>query len=62
MMAQPEYRIRKSKDRQFYFVKIAGNGEVISTSETYPSMEHAIRGAHDDGAPVTDPIKYEGEV
>jgi uncharacterized protein YegP (UPF0339 family) len=61
-MSEHTYAIRRAKDGQFYFVKKAANNEVTSTSETYPSMQHAIRGAHDDGAPTTEPIKYEGEV
>lgn len=39
------FSIRKSSDRQYYFVIKSDNNEVIATSETYilkESAEHAI--------------------
>ncbi len=36
--------IRKSKDNQYYFIKIARNGQVIETSETYPAKQNCKKG------------------
>ena len=36
--------IRKSKDNQYYFIKIAGNGEIIESSETYTSKQNCKKG------------------
>ncbi|HVY79309.1 MAG TPA: YegP family protein [Solirubrobacterales bacterium] len=44
MSADPKYEIREAKDGTFYYVLVAANGEVLATSETYPSREHAERG------------------
>ena len=34
-----KFEILKSKNKQFYFVLKAKNGEVVSTSETYKSKQ-----------------------
>lgn len=39
--------IRQSKDGQWYYVCIANNGEVMNTSELYPSKSNAKRAAND---------------
>ena len=34
-MSKARFEIKKSRDKQFYFVLVAPNNEVIGTSETY---------------------------
>ena len=36
--------IRKSKDNQYYFVKIAANNQIIETSETYTTKQNCKKG------------------
>lgn len=38
--------IKKSKDDQWYFTLLAGNGETIAFSETYTREHDARRAAH----------------
>ena len=38
------WKIKKSKDEQFYFTLSASNGEVILTSEMYTTKENAYKG------------------
>lgn len=46
MMPNPRdhYEVRESVDQQFYWVLVAGNGEVLATSETYTRKRDAQRG------------------
>lgn len=46
-MTLPRYEIKEAKDGTFYWILKAANNEVLSTSETYPSREHAERGVED---------------
>lgn len=39
------FKIRKAKDGQFYFVQVAKNGKVLTTSETYKEKRSAVKGA-----------------
>lgn len=39
-----KFEIHKSKNKQFYFVLVARNGEVILTSETYKSKQSCKEG------------------
>lgn len=39
-----KFEIHQSKDRQFYFVLTARNGEVIATSETYKTRQSCEKG------------------
>lgn len=34
------FRIKRSEDRQYYFVIVAKNGQVLATSETYTRKEN----------------------
>lgn len=43
LLRMAKFEIRKSRDRQFYFVLVAGNGEPMFTSETYTRRDNAIR-------------------
>lgn len=43
-MRKSYFEIRKSADKQFYFVLIARNGEVIGTSEMYKAKQSCKRG------------------
>lgn len=38
-------RIMQAKDKSYYFVLRAGNGEPVAVSETYKRRSDAIRGA-----------------
>lgn len=42
-----KYEVREASDGSFYFVLVAGNGEVLTTSETYTRREDAERGIED---------------
>lgn len=44
-MRKSYWSIRKSKDDQFYFCFVAGNGQVVVTSEMYTQKHNAIDGA-----------------
>jgi uncharacterized protein YegP (UPF0339 family) len=57
-VSETTYRIRKSKDGQFYWVQVAANGEVLATSEMYTKLQHALDGAYAAGAEGT--LEYEG--
>ena len=39
-----KFEIRRSADRQWYFILKARNGEIIATSETYKSKESCKKG------------------
>jgi hypothetical protein len=39
-----KFKILKSKNKKFYFVLIAKNGEVIATSEMYESKQACKKG------------------
>lgn len=43
-MSRSYWSIRKSKDGQFYFCFVAGNGKIVVTSETYTQKHNAIDG------------------
>lgn len=47
MTKHPRYETREAKDGSFYFVLLGANGEVVETSETYPTKQHAERGIQD---------------
>ena len=47
MAKRPRFDIRKATDGQYYWRLVAKNGEVLCTSETYPSKSHAERGVGD---------------
>lgn len=53
------FQIRKSKNNKFYFVQLARNGQVLSTSEMYERMQSAVDGAWSAGA--TEVIDYVSE-
>ena len=36
-----KYKIKKSKDNQYYFTVVADNGRVLVTSETYKQKQSA---------------------
>lgn len=37
-------KLKKSKDRQWYFIVVARNGRTLVTSETYRTKQNAIKG------------------
>lgn len=39
-----KYVVEQAKDGSFYYVLKAANGEVLNTSETYETREHAEEG------------------
>lgn len=39
------YKGYPSEDGQVYYVEVGGNGEILNTSETYTTKEHAEEGA-----------------
>lgn len=41
---EKQFKILKSKDDKFYFNMIAGNGEIIGTSETYTKKHNCVKG------------------
>ena len=43
-MKTPTFKIRLSKDDEYYFVLCAGNGEIICTSEMYESKQACKKG------------------
>ena len=43
-MRKAYYDLKRSKDGQYYFCLVAANGQVVSTSEMYPSKRNAERG------------------
>lgn len=47
MTRDAEYEVRTAKDGSFYYVLVAGNGEVVTQSETYTRKEDAERGIED---------------
>jgi uncharacterized protein YegP (UPF0339 family) len=42
--ATAKYVVEEAKDGSFYYLLKAGNGEVLATSETYDTREHAEEG------------------
>ncbi|HEU4867509.1 MAG TPA: YegP family protein [Actinomycetota bacterium] len=40
-----KFSIRTSKNDQFHFVLVAGNGEAVANSEMYASKSGAVKGA-----------------
>jgi len=42
--SRSHWSIRRSKDGQFYFCFVAGNGKVVVTSETYTQKHNALDG------------------
>lgn len=40
------YEIKKGDTGKYHFNLLAGNGEVIATSETYESKQSAFKGIH----------------
>lgn len=47
MSPRAKYEVRTADDGSFYYVLIAANGEVLSTSETYERREDANRAIGD---------------
>jgi len=43
-MNLPKYKIHSSKDGQFYYTLVGGNGEVMNTSETYHTKQACRKG------------------
>lgn len=39
-----KFEIRKARDKKFYFILKARNGEVIATSETYETKQSCKKG------------------
>lgn len=37
-------KIKRSKDRLYYFVIVARNGQVLATSETYKNRRNCLKG------------------
>lgn len=52
-----KYEVREAKDRSFYYVLVAGNGDVLSTSETYTRREDAERGIEDAQRAAADAVE-----
>jgi len=50
MNDQLRFEVRPSKDGQFYFVQLAKNNRVLSTSETYKRKKTAVDAAWSAGA------------
>lgn len=48
------HKIRKAQDGQFYVVEVAGNNEVLNTSETFPRHDIAVANAQAAGATVIE--------
>jgi uncharacterized protein YegP (UPF0339 family) len=46
-VAEAHYETREAKDGTWFYVLVAANGEVLSTSETYTRREDAERGIAD---------------
>jgi uncharacterized protein YegP (UPF0339 family) len=44
IMARPKFLIKKSKNDMFYFNLTAKNGQVIATSEMFPTVDATKRG------------------
>ena len=44
-MRRYRFEIRESADRQWYLVLLAGNGQVLMTSETYLTRAYALAAA-----------------
>jgi uncharacterized protein YegP (UPF0339 family) len=38
------FTLKKSKDKQFFFILKGMNGQILTTSETYTRRENAIKG------------------
>ena len=55
-MADPKFKIRKSKNDQYYFNLHAKNGEIIATSESYVSKQGCEKGIESvkANAPIAD--------
>ncbi len=49
--------MKLSKDKQFYFVLIAPNGEIIATSEMYKTKQSCKKGIEAVKRYVTAPTK-----
>lgn len=49
-------RITRAKDNQYYFILLAGNGEVVVASETYTRKLDAQRGAKRFQEMVTEAV------
>ena len=47
MSGRAKYEVREAEDGSFYYVLVASNGEVLSTSETYTRREDANRASGD---------------
>jgi uncharacterized protein YegP (UPF0339 family) len=43
-MKNPKFQIFKGKDKHYYFRLKAGNGEIISSSEGYTSLQNCRKG------------------
>jgi hypothetical protein len=43
-MQNPKFKLQKSSDGQYYFNLLAGNGEVLLTSERYTQRSSALGG------------------
>lgn len=41
-----KFVLKKGSSGQYHFNLVAGNGEVIATSESYPRKESALKGIH----------------
>jgi uncharacterized protein YegP (UPF0339 family) len=55
-MSEGRYEVRDAEDGSFYFVLIASNGEVLSTSETYTRKEDAERAIGDAGKAAAEAV------
>ena len=53
------FKIKKSKDGQFYFVLKAPNNKVIAQSETYQTFEGCWNGIYSVKENVNAPIKWD---
>lgn len=53
-----QYKIKRSSDKQYYFVLQAGNNEIIATSERYTTKAACLNGIrsvkHNCNAPTND--------
>jgi uncharacterized protein YegP (UPF0339 family) len=46
-MKRAEYQLRQARNGRWYYSLVGANGEVMNSSELYPSRENAQRGAKD---------------
>jgi uncharacterized protein YegP (UPF0339 family) len=58
-----KFVLKKGSSGQYHFNLVAGNGQVIATSETYPRKESALKGIHSvkENASAAEVVDQTGE-